>query len=91
MSEELQELHRQVNASKAKRSALIKDIKRLKTESGMKLEAIIRNQEKKNALNMEAKERVNEHKRLEEGLRDKLELKKTSPTKRVILQPLQEP
>jgi len=44
MSEELQELHRQVNAGKIKRAALIKDIKRLKTESGMKLEAIIRSQ-----------------------------------------------
>ncbi len=32
---------------------------------------------------MEAKERINEHKKLEEGLKDKLELKKTSPTKRV--------
>lgn len=44
MSEELQELHRQVNAAKTKRAALIKEIKRLKTESGMKLEAIVRSQ-----------------------------------------------
>lgn len=44
MSEELQELHRQVNGAKTKRAALIKEIKRLKTESGMKLEAIVRSQ-----------------------------------------------